>query len=67
MKISKFKTLAITVLAGSALFGGCLGILNPGNLLRATAPTVAGQFLFDNPAVLDLFPDTGVTTTTTAP
>ncbi len=54
MKISKIKTLAISVLAGGALFGGCLG-LNLNNLLSAAVTSTAIEFVLDNDGVFDLF------------
>ncbi len=68
MKITKFKTLAISVLAGGmVLGGGCLnlgGWFNPQRLLQNAVGYAVNEFVLDNDAVFDLFEDGNVPTTT---
>lgn len=65
----KTRRAAFSVLAGSMLFGGgCLslgGFFNPRRLATELFFQAAGEFVIDNNAVFDLFPDGGAAATTT--
>ncbi len=56
---NRLKKAVAVVLLGSTLmgFGSCLN-LNLDRVIRFGAFYGAAEFLFDNPAVFDVFPDT---------
>ena len=58
MKISKTKSIALATLVGGTVLGaGCLGSLPWQKLLWSAAVNTGLEFVLDNDAVIDLFPD----------